>query len=60
MPADDQVYRCKEQDGSFAVLDPEGNVTLTVRDRHSAEHYAALLSEAYRRGFRAGRRAGKG
>ena len=32
---------------------------MECRDRHSADHYAVLLTDAYRVGFRAGFRAGK-
>ncbi|MHC4470580.1 MAG: hypothetical protein ACYTDY_15670 [Planctomycetota bacterium] len=45
---------------SHAVLDAKGEVVLTCGDEGSAAHYAAMLNDAYGRGYRDGYRAGKG
>ena len=57
MDAEPTAYRVETEQGGFAVVDPSERIVLTCRDRHSAEQYAALLSTAYRAGYRAGARA---
>jgi hypothetical protein len=56
---EESSYHVEERDDLFKVLSPSGVTIMDCRDRHSADHYAVLLTEAYRIGFRAGFRAGK-
>ena len=56
---EESSYQVEERDDVFKVLSPSGTTIMDCRDRHSADHYAVLLTEAYRIGFRAGFRAGK-
>ncbi len=52
-------FRPQAEQGRFRVVDAAGRVVLDCGDRASAEQYAALLNEAYRRGFKAGFRAAR-
>ena len=52
-------FRPQSEQGRFRVVDESGRIILECGDRASAEQYAALLNEAYRRGFKAGYRAAK-
>jgi len=52
-------YHVEQCDNVFTVVSPSGMTIMKCRDRHSADHYALLLTEAYRLGYRAGFRAGK-
>ncbi len=54
--ADTPAYRVEADGDGFAVRDDEDNTILTLRDETSAGHYAELLSRAFARGYRRGRR----
>ena len=56
--SEEQPYGVDQQDGRFRVLDETGRVIMVCGDESSATHYAVLLSEAYRRGYKTGYRAG--
>jgi hypothetical protein len=53
------LHRINERDGKFEVLNESGNVVLVCQDEASATNYAVLLSEAHRRGYKAGYRDGR-
>ena len=55
----EQPYRVERDDDrdTFVVFTDTGRKVLTCRDENSAGHYVVLLSEAYRRGYRDGKRA---
>ncbi len=56
---EESSYHVEQRDNVFTVVSPSGITIMDSRDRHSADHYALLLTEAYRIGYRAGFRAGK-
>ena len=56
---EESSYYVEQRGNVFTVMSPSGMTIMDCRDRHSADHYALLLTEAYRIGFRAGFRAGK-
>ena len=45
--------------GRFRILDESGATVLECGDAGSAQHYATLLNQAYRRGYKSGYRAAK-
>ena len=53
-PDEQEPYRVEPEGGKFNVVDWEGGVVLTCGDEPSAGQYAALMNQAYRRGFKAG------
>ena len=53
-PDEQEPYRVEPDDVHFKVLDWEGNVALLCGDRGSAEQYAVLMNQAFRRGYKAG------
>jgi hypothetical protein len=53
-PDDQEPYRIEPDGGRFKVVDWEGAVVLICGDEPSAGQYAALMNQAYRRGFKAG------
>lgn len=59
MSPNEQPYQVSEESGKFDVLDPSGRSIMTCRDAPSAEHYAVLLSQAYKHGYQDGYRAAK-
>ncbi len=55
-----QPYRVTPHDsGSYRVLDATGQTVCSCHDADNAQHYATLLNQAYRRGYKAGYRAAK-
>jgi len=52
-------YTTRTNDGKQEVLSPAGRVIMTCADTRSAAHYAALLNEAYKAGYRAGYHDGR-
>lgn len=52
-------YRIQPTESHFQVVDESGRVALSSGDRANAEQYAALLNQAYQRGYKAGFRAAK-
>jgi hypothetical protein len=57
---DDQqlAYTVREHDGRFEVCNASGRVIMVCADESSASHYAVLLNEAYRAGYKLGYRDG--
>jgi hypothetical protein len=55
-PDEHEPYRVEIAQGVFKVVDANGEVILASIDQANADQYAALLSEAYRRGYKAGYR----
>jgi len=52
---DDEVksaYKVVEAEGGFEVHAPEGRRIMRCADASSAAHYALMLNEAYRVGYR--------
>jgi hypothetical protein len=49
-------YSTHPREGAFDVLYENDNIVLTCQTQANADEYAALLNEAYRRGFKAGYR----
>ena len=58
-PDEREPYTTRPEDGRFSVVDWEGNVILVCGDSPSAEQYAVLMNQAFRRGFKAGFRKGR-
>ena len=54
--ADDRPYRVKALNDRFEVLDASDRVVVVSRDEGSANQYAVLFNEAFRRGYKAGYR----
>jgi hypothetical protein len=52
-------YQVSATPGRFEVQDESGRTLVVCRDESSATDYAVLLSEAYRRGYKAGYRQAK-
>ena len=44
---------------AYVVTDSEGRSIMHCRDAHSAEHYRAILTQAFQRGYRQGYRTAK-
>ena len=59
-PDESPPYTVEPEDGRFRVVDWEGNAILVCGDATSAEQYAVLMNQAFRRGFNAGYRKGRG
>ncbi|HEV2318725.1 MAG TPA: hypothetical protein VGV18_03180 [Verrucomicrobiae bacterium] len=59
MDENDLPYRTQSNNGRFQVVDPSGKVIVNCGDAATAEHYMALLNQAFARGFKAGFRAAK-
>jgi hypothetical protein len=59
-PDESQPYTVEPEDARFRVVDREGNAILVCGDSISAEQYAVLMNQAYRRGFNAGYRKARG
>ena len=53
-PDEKEPYRIEPESGRFKVMDWEDGVVLVCGDEPSAGQYAALMNQAYRRGFKAG------
>ena len=53
-PDEKEPYRVEPHEGRFKVMDWEDGVVMICGDEPSAGHYAALMNQAYRRGFKAG------
>ena len=52
-------YRVDAEGDLYGVFDAEGNVVCTCGDPLNAQQYAALLNQAFERGYKAGYRAAK-
>jgi hypothetical protein len=53
-PDEQDPYRVVPDAARFNVVDWEDSVVLICGDAPSAEQYAAMMNQAYRRGFKAG------
>jgi hypothetical protein len=53
---DGKPYRVEQKEGRFHVLDEDGNGVLVCDFAGNAQQYADLLTQAYRRGYKAGMR----
>ena len=58
-PDEKEPYTVQREEGRFRVVDWEGSVILACGDSPSAEQYAALMNQAFRRGFKSGFRKGR-
>ena len=58
-PEEKEPYRAERVQDGFQIVDPEGKIALVCRDQSNANHYAVLLSQAYRRGYQAGFRTAR-
>jgi len=54
-----EPYQVEAAKGVFQVVDASGKVVLTCSDEANASQYAALLAQAFRRGYKAGYRSGR-
>lgn len=52
-------YRVETNQGRFEILNSAGRPVLRYRDMESASHYASLLNEAFKVGFKLGYRKGR-
>ena len=52
-------YRAESNESRARVVDESERVVLECGNLANAEHYVALLNQAYQRGFKAGFRAAK-
>ena len=59
MDDSESPFRLESEKNQIRVVDASGRIVLNCADPHSAEQYAALLNEAYRRGYKAGYRAAR-
>jgi hypothetical protein len=55
-PDQTEPYRVEAAQGIFQIVDAAGEVILASADEANARQYAALLGQAYRRGYKAGYR----
>jgi hypothetical protein len=53
------AYTVHEQNGRFEVCAASGRTILVCEDEGSASHYAVLLNEAHRAGYKLGYRDGR-
>ena len=51
-----EPYRIEPDGPRFKITDWEENVALLCSDRPSAEQYAVLMNQAFRRGYKVGYR----
>ena len=58
-PDETEPFRVEAAESVFQVVDASGGVVLTCADEANAGQYAALLTEAYRMGYKAGYRKGR-
>jgi hypothetical protein len=56
MDENESPYRTQSKDGRFQVVDENGRLVLDCGNLANAEHYVALLNQAFARGFKAGSR----
>ena len=55
----ERPYSTTSEDDRWVVRDQAGRAVVVCRDRANAEEYAALLNEAYNRGYKVGYREGR-
>ena len=51
---DEHAYHVVEESGKFRVIDPQGQSIMVCHDDQSADHYASMLTKAFRQGYRTG------
>jgi hypothetical protein len=54
-----QAYTVQERNTRFEVSAASGRVVLVCADEGSAAHYASLMNEAHRAGYKLGYREGR-
>lgn len=54
MTDSNKAYHAQFADDQYLVQSTSGRVIMSCRDQSSAEHYAVLLCEAYKTGFKNG------
>lgn len=59
MDGDERPYAPEERDGAWIVTFEERETVAACGGERNAEQYAALLNQAWRRGFQAGYRSAK-
>ena len=63
MPANDDepqlAYTVQEHNARFEICAASGRVVLVCEDEGSASHYASLMKEAHRAGYKLGYRDGR-
>jgi hypothetical protein len=52
-------YQVQSIENTIRIIDQSGRVVLDFGDRTNAEQYAAMLNQAFERGFKAGFRAAR-
>ena len=57
--ANDPAYTVQTQNENCAVVDAMERTIVTCRDKLNAEHYATLLNQAYKSGYKQGYADGK-
>lgn len=59
MNDDQETYRVVATEQQFDVVSASDRVVMSCRDSRSANHYATLLNQAFRAGYKAGFRDAK-
>jgi hypothetical protein len=52
-------YQVESTENQFRVVDESGRTVLSSGNRENAEQYAAMLNQAFQRGYKAGYRTAK-
>ena len=58
-PDETVPYTVHVEANQFTVMDWEGNVAMVCGDAQSAEQYAVMMSQAFRRGYKVGFRTAR-
>jgi hypothetical protein len=58
-PDENSPYHVEPVGNGYAVVDHQDRAIVQCGTAANAEHYAALLNESYRRGYKAGFRNGR-
>lgn len=59
MNDDQETYRVVAKEQQYDVVSASDRVVMSCRDPRSANHYATLLNQAFRAGYKAGFRDAK-
>src|ERR1041385_38085 len=57
--ADETIYSVRNEQERFTVVDESNRTIVVCHDKANADQYVSLLNEAFRKGFKAGRRAAR-
>ncbi len=57
--ADETIYHVRNEQERFTVVDESNRTIVVCHDKANADQYVSLLNEAFRKGFKAGRRAAR-